>query len=193
MKILNWLLIPSLIFLFWLFFKIGLVFVGGGYVLIPVMQKELVTNLHLLTDKEFIDGVVISQLTPGPVAILVTFAGYCVAGIWGALVSTFALFLPGAALMVFLSNRYEKIHDSHFAKKLPEALTPVIIGLLISTIWLMRKDTLTDKYDIMEIIIAFLLIVRFKINPILILIVYMFAYIFLGLAFNIHLPQEFPL
>jgi chromate transporter len=186
MKIFSWLLIPSLIFLFWLFFKIGLVFVGGGYVLIPVMQRELVSNLHLLTDKEFIDGVVISQLTPGPVAILVTFAGYCVAGVVGALVSTFALFLPGTALMVFLSNSYEKIHDSDFAKKLPNVLTPVIIGLLISTIWLMRKDTVTDKFDISEIILAFLLIVRFKINPIIIIGVYLIIYIFLGLVFNIH-------
>ena len=67
MKILSFLWVPSIFVLFWLFFKIGLIFFGGGYVLIPVLHKELVINLHLLSERQFIDGTAISQLTPGPV------------------------------------------------------------------------------------------------------------------------------
>ena len=102
----GWLLFPSIFVLFWIFFKIGLVFFGGGYVVFPVIHRELVTNLHLLTEQEFIDGIAISQITPGPIAIIATFAGFIIANTWGALVGTFAMFLPGSALMFFISKNY---------------------------------------------------------------------------------------
>ena len=69
----NLLLLPPLIVVFIVFLKIGFVFFGGGYVAIPVIYRELVTNLHLLTEQQFIDGTAISQLTPGPIAIIATF------------------------------------------------------------------------------------------------------------------------
>ncbi|MRR35677.1 chromate transporter, partial [bacterium] len=57
----------------WTFLKIGLVFVGGGYVLIPLLHRIMVDQYHWLTMKEFLDGLALSQLTPGPLAILATF------------------------------------------------------------------------------------------------------------------------
>lgn len=177
MKTFNFFLLPPLLFLFLLFFKIGLIFVGGGYVLIPIFHRELVTNLHFLTERQFIDGVVISQLTPGPISIFVAFAGYCIAGVWGALLAAFALFLPGGALTIFLSKNYGKIRNSPLFRELPDTLTPVIIGLLISTVWQMKKNTITDKFDTPEIILALFLILRFKVNPLLIIILYMIGYL----------------
>jgi chromate transporter len=67
------------------FLKIGAVFFGGGFVLVPVLHHRLVTELGWLSPKEFLDGVAISNLTPGPIAVLATFAGYHVAGFAGAL------------------------------------------------------------------------------------------------------------
>jgi hypothetical protein len=61
------------------FLKTGLVFFGGGFVLIPVLHHRLVTELGWLSPREFLDGVAISNLTPGPIAVLATFAGYHVA------------------------------------------------------------------------------------------------------------------
>jgi chromate transporter len=58
------------------FLKIGLVFFGGGFVLITVLHWQLVDQLHWLTPQEFLDGVAISNLTPGPIAVLATFTGY---------------------------------------------------------------------------------------------------------------------
>ena len=180
MKTLNFLLFPSLIFLFWVFLKIGLVFFGGGYVIIPIAHTELVTNLSLLTEKQFADGVIMSQLAPGPIAaILATFIGYCLAGVWGSLVSIFALFLPGAALMSFLTMNYEKMQNSEFLKKINDTLIPVIIGLLIATAWKLRGITITDNLDILEIIVAIVLIVRYKINPLLIVLAYILVYFFI--------------
>jgi len=165
MKIFSWLLFPSILFVFWIFFKIGLVFFGGGYVVIPIMHRELVTNLHLLTEQEFIDGTAISQLTPGPVAILATFAGYKISGVIGALVATFAMFLPGTALMLFISKSYEKIKNSNLARNVLNTIIPVIVGLLVAASWQIGKNSMGGKLDIIVLITSFFLLIRYKINP----------------------------
>lgn len=74
----------SLATIAWTFLKIGLVFVGGGYVLIPLLHRIMVDQYHWLTMKEFLDGLALSQLTPGPLAILATFVGYRAGGFAGA-------------------------------------------------------------------------------------------------------------
>ena len=177
---LSWLLFPSIFVLFWVFFKIGLVFFGGGYVVLPVIHRELVTNLHLLTEREFIDGTAISQLTPGPIAIIATFAGFIIANIWGALIATFAMFLPGSTLMFVISKNYEKIKNSAFAIKVLNTVIPVIVGLLIATSLQIAQTTIDNKLDLVVLITSFILLVRFKINPAVLII----AVMFLGILFK---------
>ena len=177
---LSWLLFPSIFVLFWIFFKIGLVFFGGGYVVLPVMHRELVTNLHLLTEREFIDGTAISQLTPGPIAIIATFAGFIIANVWGSLIATFAMFLPGSTLMFFISKNYEKIKNSAFAIKVLNTVIPVIVGLLIVTSWQIAQSSIDNKLDLIVLIISFILLVRFKINPAVLII----SVMLLGILFK---------
>lgn len=176
----SWLLFPSIFVLFGIFFKIGLVFFGGGYVVLPVIHRELVTNLHLLTEQEFIDGTAISQLTPGPIAIIATFAGFIIAGVSGALVGTFAMFLPGSTLMFFISKNYEKIKNSAFAIKVLNTVIPVIVGLLIATSWQIAQTTIDNKQDLIILLISFFLLIRFKINPAILII----SVMLLGILFK---------
>ena len=180
MKI-SWMLFPSLSFVFWIFFKIGLVFFGGGYGVIPVIHRELVTNLHLLSEAQFIDGTAISQLTPGPIAIIATFTGYIIAGVSGAIVGTFAMFLPGSVLMFFISKNYEKIKNSDTASNILSTITPVIVGLLIATSWQIGQANIHYKSDWIILFISLLLLVRFKINPALLIIFVAISGIFLHL------------
>lgn len=168
-KFFSWLFFPSMLFVFWIFFKIGLVFFGGGYVVIPIVHRELVSNLHLLTEHEFIDGVAISQLTPGPVAIIATFAGYKIAGVMGALTATFAMFLPGTVLMLFISKSYDKIKDSNLARRALNTIIPVIIGLLLAASFQIGKSTFNNAADIVLLVISFFLLVKYKINPALLI------------------------
>ena len=65
----------SLVSIAWVFLKVGCVFFGGGFVLVPILQQKL-ESLGWLSPREFIDGVAISNLTPGPIAVLATFAGF---------------------------------------------------------------------------------------------------------------------
>lgn len=170
LKLFGFIAVPSIFLVFWIFFKIGLVFFGGGYVVIPVMHRELVMNLHLLTEQEFIDGTAISQLTPGPVAILATFTGYRIAGVLGALVATFAMFLPGTVLMLFISKSYEKIKNSDLARRALNTIIPVIVGLLVAACWQLGKNAMDGWYDFAVFFVAFFLLIRFKTNPAILII-----------------------
>ena len=95
----------------WIFLKIGLIFFGGGYVLIPLLHRIMVDQYHWLALKEFLDGVALSQLTPGPLAMLATFTGFKAVGFVGALVATVFIFLPCTAFMLAISSRYEQFRS----------------------------------------------------------------------------------
>jgi chromate transporter len=115
------------------FFKIGLVFFGGGFVLVPVLHNRLVTQLGWLRPQEFLDGVAISNLTPGPIAVLATFAGFHLAGATGALAATAALFAPGMMLMLAISRQYGHIRDDQRAQRFLAGVNPAVVGLILST------------------------------------------------------------
>lgn len=96
----------------WVFFKTGLIFFGGGYVLIPLLHRLMVDQYRWLSLREFLDGVALSQLTPGPLAMLATFSGFRVGGFPGALVATISIFLPCTLLMLAITSRYEKFRTT---------------------------------------------------------------------------------
>jgi chromate transporter len=169
-KLAKFLLVPILISIAWVFFKIGLLFFGGGFVAIPLMHRDLVMNLHWLTERQFLDGIAISQLTPGPIAVLATFAGFQLAGILGALVSTAAIFIPGSALMLFFAKNYEVLKNHDDTLQILNTLIPVIIGILIATALQIGRTTIKSWADIAILLIALVSIIKFKVNPALLII-----------------------
>ena len=114
------------------FLKVGTVFFGGGFVLVPVLHDRLVTELHWLSPREFLDGVAISNLTPGPIAVLATFAGFRVAGVVGALVATAALLAPAMGLMLLLSAQYERYRSEPRVQQFLAGVNPAVTGLIVS-------------------------------------------------------------
>jgi len=124
------------------FFKIGLVFFGGGFVLVPVLHHRLVTDLHWLSPRQFIDGVAISNLTPGPIAVLATFAGYHLAGVSGACLATAALMTPAILLMTLISRQYERFRNDERALRFLAGVNPAVTGLVLSAALLLGRDAL---------------------------------------------------
>jgi len=98
-----WGLYPDLGRMAQIFLKIGVVSFGGGYAMIPILQWEVVNSLSWLSLKQFLDGILLGFITPGPIIILATFVGYKVYGLLGAGVATIAIFLPPILLIVFLT------------------------------------------------------------------------------------------
>ena len=84
----------ELSYLFLALSKVGALAFGGGFTIIPLIQYEVVDKFHWVNTKEFLDGIAMGQVTPGPVMITATFLGYKMAGFWGAVMATIGIFAP---------------------------------------------------------------------------------------------------
>lgn len=155
----------------WTFLKVGCVFFGGGFVLVAILHQQLVSSLHWLTPGEFIDGVAISQLTPGPVAVLATFAGYHVGGIGGALLATLALFTPALLLMLTLSRFYERVRREPRVQEFLAGVVPAVIGLIVGAGLILAPDSLAIRQPATLVMatFAFLALVRWRWHPAIVL------------------------
>jgi chromate transporter len=149
----------------WTFLKVGFLFFGGGFVLVPILHQKLVVSLGWLSPQEFLDGVAISNLTPGPIAVLATFAGYRVQGVPGALVATLALFAPALVLMGLLSHFYSRLKDLHHAQNLLAGLTPTVVGLILGAALLLAPGVLHGMPGFALFGVALLLLLRFRWHP----------------------------
>lgn len=153
----------------WVFLRIGLVFFGGGFVLLPVLHAHLVTELGWLTPREFLDGVAISQLTPGPIAVLATFAGYHLAGVPGALAATAALFAPGTAFMLFLCRQYERRRDEPWARRFLAGVNPAVAAMVLSAAFVLGQGHFGSWRSAAALGAAFLLLTALRVHPALVL------------------------
>ncbi|MDA8156687.1 MAG: chromate efflux transporter [Actinomycetota bacterium] len=148
----------------WVFFKVGFVFFGGGFVLVPVLQQKL-EALGWLSPKQFIDGVAISNLTPGPIAVLATFAGFHLHGAAGALAATIALFTPALILMTVLSQGYSWIKEGPRVKDFLGGIAPAVVGMVMSAAVLLAPGTLHGAAAWGLMAIALALLARFQWHP----------------------------
>lgn len=105
---------------------------GGGYVIIPAMQKIIVDGHRWLSDRAFADAIAMGQVTPGPIFISATFIGYKLAGFWGALNATIAIFTPTAILTIIAARFFNKISQSELVVAVFKGLRPAIIGMIVS-------------------------------------------------------------
>ena len=161
--------LPLLGSLAWTFLKMGVVFFGGGFVLVPVLHHHLVTELHWLNAREFLDGVALSNLTPGPIAVLATFAGYRVAGVPGALVATAALMAPAIGLMLLISGQYERFRGDPRAQRFLAGVNPAVTGLILSAAVLLGSSAIRSWRGALLGAGAFLLLRRFRWHPVFVL------------------------
>ncbi len=152
------------------FLKIGLIFFGGGYVLIPLLHRIMVDQYHWLTLAEFLDGVALSQLTPGPLAILATFTGFRVGGLSGALVGTICIFLPCTGLMLFLASRYTKLRNMELVRTTLDGILPAVVGLVASAAWTLGKTSLFTIRDVLLLVAGFILLQFTSVSPMFVIL-----------------------
>ncbi len=140
-------MIEKLILLYINFFKIGAFSFGGGYAVLPLIQKYLVDDLHWLTIKELTDLVSLSQVTPGPIAInAATFIGSKISSLAGAIVATTAEVTPSCILMLCLGHFIFKGKKIDFLDKALKGLKAAIPALiLIAGINMFKSSILSPK------------------------------------------------
>jgi chromate transporter len=115
-----------------IFLRIGSITFGGGFVMIPLIEAEVVDSHHWLTHQEFVDATALGQVTPGPVLITATFIGYRVAGTLGALVTTISIFLPSFLMTVVAGSSLARFHSNKIVQSFLKGVTPAVVGLLVA-------------------------------------------------------------
>lgn len=166
--------------LFWSFLQIGLFSIGGGYAAMPLIQAQVVHNHAWLNMSEFTDLITIAEMTPGPIAVnSATFVGIRIAGIPGALVATFGCILPSlfiVSLLTFIYYRYKKLS---VLQSVLASLRPAVVALIASAgISILLQVALGGQEMTMANLnliglalfaVAFVLLRKFKWNPILVM------------------------
>jgi chromate transporter len=142
---------------------------GGGYVFIPAIQETVVQNLNWLTVKEFSDSIAMGQITPGPILISATFIGYKVAGFWGSIVATIAIFLPSGILMIIGSQFLEKFKNLNSINAVFMGLRPAVIGLIFAASFTIGRSVEMNWQSVLIFLIIFLANFKYKINAVLLI------------------------
>ena len=143
----------SVLFLTLTFASMSLMLFGGGYVFIPIIGSIVVLENGWLTSQEFTDGIALGQVTPGPILISATFIGYKVAGFWGALCSTIAIFGVPAILMVVVSRWFDFINKSSATKAVMHGIHSAVIGMIAVAAFIILKSSFSSL-ELSELLIS---------------------------------------
>ena len=161
-----------LIKLFISFFKIGAFSFGGGYAMLPLLEKELIVKHQWISTIDFIDILAISEMTPGPIAInSATFLGYRVAGILGAIISTFAVALPSFIIITLMYKFINRFKNSKYVSWAFKGIRPVVLGLIGAAAITVGKTSFIDIKSILIATFIFFLVSIKKINAILVIVI----------------------
>jgi chromate transporter len=149
-----------------IFLRIGSITFGGGFVMIPLIEAEVVDSHHWLTHQEFVDATALGQITPGPVLITATFIGYRVAGTLGAMVATISIFLPSFLMTVAAGSSLSRFHTNKILQSFLKGVTPAVVGLLVAAGISIGRAGIHTWIGLLIAIIAGAVLVRFRANAI---------------------------
>ena len=155
----------SLLTLAWIYFRIGLIFVGGGYVLIPLLNHIMVEQYQWLTLRQFLDGLALSQLTPGPLAMLATFTGFRAGGFLGGLVATVFIFIPCVVLMLIVGRNYHRLKNIEIIRDTLNGLLPAVVGLVAAAAWNLGVSSLSGVKEFIILVVGFAIFKWTKVSP----------------------------
>jgi chromate transporter len=154
----------SLPILFLTFLKIGSVLYGSGYVLLAFLRADFVTRLGWISDQQLIDAIAIGQVTPGPLFTAATFIGFLLGGTPGALLATAGIFLPSFVFVAISNPLIPRLRNSPWAGSLLDGINAASLGLMAAVTWQLGRTSLVDPLTIVMSLVAFGLLVRYKVN-----------------------------
>lgn len=119
--------------LFTTFFKIGLFSFGGGFAMIPLIQREVIERHKWINSKDFIDMLVLAQSTPGPIAVnTAVFVGYKTAGVAGAVAATLGTVLPSFIVILLLALFFAEVRENRYVDAAFRAMRPAVVALIVA-------------------------------------------------------------
>ena len=161
-----------LIRLYLAFLKIGTFSFGGGYAMLPFIQKEIVEKNNWISMSQLTDIIGISQMTPGPVAInSATFVGYKVSGVLGSVIATLGVITTSFILVTVINKLLDKFKESKVIKAALLGMRPILIALIIYAFFDLAKEAYIDIKSIIITLIIGVILLSKKVHPILVIVI----------------------
>src|SRR5262249_13015612 len=117
----------------WVAFKVGALSYGGGFVIVPLMQHDAVHRYHWMTDTQFLNGVALGQVTPGPGLHTVAVVGYAAAGLGGGLLAALIAFAPSFAFGLLGAPRFDRLLANEDVRAFLDGAGPAAIGAIVGS------------------------------------------------------------
>ena len=157
--------------LFWAFAVIGASLFGGGYAMIPVLERELIKKRNWIAMDEVMDYFTIAQITPGIIAVNVaTFVGYKRKGAAGGITATIAVIAPGVCLMLIISTFIKRFSDYEIVRHAFTGIRIAVCALILDTILKLNKANIKNYKLIIIFICSFILSAVFSLSPVFIVL-----------------------
>jgi len=164
-------MIKALFELFWVFIIIGSSIFGGGYAMMPILQRELINKRNWITMEEVMDYFAIAQITPGIIAVNVaTFVGYKRLGFFGGIIATIGLILPGVTLMIIISVFIKQFADYEIVRHAFVGIRIAVCALIFDTLIKLQKGVIQNYKSVIIIICVFILSAVFSFSPVFLIL-----------------------
>lgn len=168
-----------LIHLFMAFARIGAFTFGGGYAMLPMLQKEVVEKYHWATEDEIMDYYAIGQCTPGIIAVnTATFVGYKTAGIPGAVFATLGMITPSVIIITVIAACLKNFADLPIVKHAFNGIRAAVCILILNAVTKLAQKSLVDKICMGICMVVLVLSLFSPLSPALIVILAGFAGVF---------------
>ncbi|HYF75068.1 MAG TPA: chromate transporter [Candidatus Nitrosocosmicus sp.] len=156
-----------LIDIFFTFFKIGSFTIGGGYAMLPVIQREVVENKGWLKDEEFLDSIAVTNSLPGPLAInCATFVGYKKAGFAGAFSAALGAVMPSFLIILIIALFFGRIQENPYVEYVFAGIRPAVVALIVYALVKLVKSMGINSVNITISIAVLLAILLLDLHPI---------------------------
>lgn len=153
--------------LFWSFFRIGAFTFGGGWAMIPLIKKQLVSKKEWLGDSEFVDLLAVAQSAPGPIAVnTAVIAGYRLRRVPGALIAALGASLPSFLVILAFATVLVRYRSSAAVGAVFMGMRPAIFGLLVSAVWQVGRSGVKTRTDAVLAIVAAILLSALGLHPV---------------------------
>jgi len=151
--------------IFWFFAKAGAVVFGSGLAIVPFLHGGAVQRFHWLTERQFLDAIAVSMITPGPVVITVAFIGYLVGGVSGATLAALGVFLPVYLFVILPAPYFRRFARNPHVHAFVDGVTAAATGAIAGAAFVLGRRAITDLGAAIISVVAFAILARAKRIP----------------------------
>lgn len=157
--------------LFWSFAKVGICTFGGGYAMLPILEKEVVDKKKWITSGEMLDYYAVGQCTPGIIAInTATFIGYKKRGVIGGIIATLGIIFPSFLIILAIATLINNFAENPYVQSALRGINVAVCAVILNAVVGLWKKGVKDKLGVAIFIITLVTSLFFSVSPVWIVV-----------------------